>query len=328
MKVKEESIPLRFGCDDHWHWDCNDKSNEVVMYGPDLVTAHFHPKWSNGTAAVRGTRIVNRCSARFYWEIEISDRIFGTSMMFGVATKSARLHADSFVNIVGEDQHSFGLSHKGLLWHNGRWQSYTRPFRENESTTVGLLYDSREGTLSYFKDRIFLGIAFTGLNLIDDDLYPIISSTAAKTEMTVSNMRREYYNLQDRCRDVILRSVQNRSDVMLLKLPMVMEKYLRNVSIDDDDDGHHHHHRNQHNSRHRLLRQQQQQQQQRKSMAISGSSGDQQQSKESSSSSSSMTHFHHSLYSSSSSSSSSSCADSRNHWNNRYNHSKTPFLEL
>ena len=30
-------------------------------------------------------------------------------MMFGVSTKSSRLHADSFLNMIGEDQHSFGL---------------------------------------------------------------------------------------------------------------------------------------------------------------------------------------------------------------------------
>jgi SPRY domain-containing SOCS box protein 3 len=89
-------------------------------------------------------------------------------------------------------------SHKGLLWHNGQWQTFTRPFRENESTTIGLLFDSREGTLTYYKDGISLGVAFTGLNLIKEDLYPMICSTAAKTEMTLTNMRREYYNLQDR----------------------------------------------------------------------------------------------------------------------------------
>jgi len=227
VKRKDATIPLRYGVEDNWHWDKDDKSNEVVLYGPDMRIAHFHPKWSNGTAAVRGTKVLNRCSARFYWEIDICERIFGTSMMFGVATKHSRLHADSFLNIIGEDQHSFGLSHKGLLWHNGRWQSYTRPFRENESTTIGLLFDSKEGTLTYFKDGISLGIAFTGLNLIGEELYPIISSTAAKTEMTVNNMRREYYNLQDRCRHVILKSLRSESDVQELNLPNAIQMYLR-----------------------------------------------------------------------------------------------------
>lgn len=119
-------------------------------------------------------------------------------MMFGISTKSARLHADSFVNLLGEDENGWGLSHKGLLWHNGQWKTFTKPFRENEAATVGLLFDSKNGTLTYFKDGISLGVAFTGLNRVKDDLYAMICSTAAKTEMTLSYMCRDYYSLQDR----------------------------------------------------------------------------------------------------------------------------------
>ncbi len=118
--------------------------------------------------------------------------------MFGIATKQARLHANSFINMLGEDEHGWGLSHKGLIWHNGHWKYFTKPFRENVATTIGLLFDAGQGTLSYFRDGIPLGIAFTGLNMIQEDLFPMICSTAAKTEMTVCNQRREFYNLQER----------------------------------------------------------------------------------------------------------------------------------
>ena len=67
--------------------------------------------------------------SRFYWEINVSQRIFGTSMMFGVGTRSARLHVDAFVNMLGEDSRSWGLSHKGFLWHAGKQKAYTKPFR-------------------------------------------------------------------------------------------------------------------------------------------------------------------------------------------------------
>lgn len=137
-------------------------------------------------------------SARFYWEIKISDRIFGTSMMFGIGTRRGRLHADSFLNLIGEDEHSWGMSHKGILWHNNQWVQFTRPFLENKPTTVGLLFDASNGTLTYFKDGICLGIAFTGLDVITDKLYPVVCSTAAKTEMTLANTRRDFFSLQDR----------------------------------------------------------------------------------------------------------------------------------
>ena len=41
----------------------------------------------------------------------------------------SRLHVDAFVNMLGEEETSWGLSHKGLLWHAGRHKTYIKPFR-------------------------------------------------------------------------------------------------------------------------------------------------------------------------------------------------------
>ena len=64
--------PLSSGCEDHWSWNKHDKSHEVRLYGPKQRIAHFHPNWSNGTAGVRGTRVLN--GGRYYWEINVSQR--------------------------------------------------------------------------------------------------------------------------------------------------------------------------------------------------------------------------------------------------------------
>ena len=56
--------------------DPKEKSHEVRLSGPKNRISHFHPNWSNGTAGVRGTRMLN--GGRFYWEINVSQRIFGT----------------------------------------------------------------------------------------------------------------------------------------------------------------------------------------------------------------------------------------------------------
>ena len=83
-------------------------------------------------------------------------------MMFGVGSKSARTHVDAFVNMLGEDEHSWGLSHKGYLWHAGNATEYTRAFKENVATTVGIFFDGVAGTLTFFKDGKCLGLAFSG----------------------------------------------------------------------------------------------------------------------------------------------------------------------
>ncbi|XP_046361586.1 SPRY domain-containing SOCS box protein 3-like [Haliotis cracherodii] len=216
---------LKDGCEARWAWSRRDKSHEVRLYGKKMQTAHFHPNWSNGTAGVRGTKPLNY--GRHYWEIKISQRIFGTSMMFGIGTKHARLHVDAFVNMLGEDEHSWGLSHKGLLWHNGKWRRYCSPFQENESTIVGMLFDWSTGTLTYFKDGECLGVAFTELKKISDGLYPIVCSTAAKTEMTLGLKWRSFSNLQDRCRATILTNLAEENSIERLPLPNPMREFLR-----------------------------------------------------------------------------------------------------
>ena len=84
--------------------------------------------------------------------------------MFGIGTKDARLHANVFINLLGEDKNGWGLSHKGLKWHNAISTRYTKRFKENKETKIGLLFDGINGTLTYYKDNVCLGVAFHGLN--------------------------------------------------------------------------------------------------------------------------------------------------------------------
>lgn len=222
--------PLKHGCDDFWTWNRRERSPEVRLYGNNYRTALFHPNWSSGTAGVRGGRILN--NGKYFWELRLSQRIFGTSMMFGVGTRKARLHADTFTNLIGEDEFGWGLSHKGVLWHGGNWHHYTKPFRENVSTTIGLLFDGIAGTLTYYKDGRCLGIAFRGLNEIKEPLFPIICSTAAKTEMSLITMKRDFVNLQDRCRAVIVKRIKLIRDLDTLLVPPRIKTYLSEAIVD------------------------------------------------------------------------------------------------
>ena len=72
-------------------------------------------------------------------------------MMFGVGTAGARLHVDAFIHLLGEDEHGWGLSHKGTIWHDGKQSTFTEPFKENVATVVGIYFDGVQGTIRYFK---------------------------------------------------------------------------------------------------------------------------------------------------------------------------------
>lgn len=87
---RKKVMPLEHGCEDNWTWSKRHRSKEIVLSGLNNRTVHFHPNWSKGTAGVQGKRPLN--NGRFYWELHVSQRVFGTSIMFGIGTKQARKH--------------------------------------------------------------------------------------------------------------------------------------------------------------------------------------------------------------------------------------------
>lgn len=118
--------------------------------------------------------------------------------MFGLCTKQQRLHANEYCNLVGLDDQGWSLSHKGLIWHNGIRRQFTGLFPVNQPITIGLLYNTLRGELSYFMDGKNLGVAFCGLNDIEDDLYPVVGSTAKSTRMRLIGSYCGYVSLLER----------------------------------------------------------------------------------------------------------------------------------
>ena len=71
-----------------------------------------------------------------------------------------------------------------------------------------------------------LGIAFTGLDRIEDDLYPLVCSPSIRTRMTLGLRLRGYRNLQDRCRAAIADGVRKIDRVEGLPLPKRVKSYV------------------------------------------------------------------------------------------------------
>ena len=93
------------------------------------------------------------------------------------------------------------------------------------ATTIGVYFDGHAGTLTFFKDGKSLGVAFTGLK-DKRPLYPIVCSTAAKTEMALGVMRREFLSLQDRCRSVIMGRLSTEEQIDMLCLPKKLKIFI------------------------------------------------------------------------------------------------------
>ena len=95
----------------------------------------------------------------------------------------------AFLVSSGMDEQSWGLCYKGTLWHGGVCRPYTQQFIE-ANTLIGVYLNLYEGTLTYFKNGQCLGVAFHGLNKLNEPLFPLISSTAEDTEMEVGTTAR------------------------------------------------------------------------------------------------------------------------------------------
>ena len=59
----------------------------------------------------------------------------------------------------------------------------------------------------------------------------MICSTAAKTEMSLGVMKREFLSMQDRCRATIIRNLTNEGQIEQLLLPRSLKVGLRYVNF-------------------------------------------------------------------------------------------------
>ena len=62
--------------------------------------------------------------------------------------------------------------------------------------TIGIYFDGCNGTLTYYKDDDCLGVAFSGLDKVEEQLYPMVSSASARTEMTLGTMKCDFLSLR------------------------------------------------------------------------------------------------------------------------------------
>lgn len=176
-----------------WQQDTRHKSVEVTGCG---VSVLLHPTYSSGTTAVKGSTPLSSPFHHF-WEVEMVSPVYGTDVMVGLVLGSMDLdtHRHNFCSLLGQDSHSWGFSYHGYIQHRGVQTSYGKSWQAGD--TLGVHLDSWMGTVEFYLNRQPLGIAFRGLR--GKELYPVISSTAAKSEMKLVTARTFSNSLQFQC---------------------------------------------------------------------------------------------------------------------------------
>lgn len=110
-----------------------------------------------------------------------------------------QLISSAFTNLIGLDQHGWGLSHQGVLWHNGTSRQYLpQPIEPLGALLIGLEFDGDARTLSYVVNNQPAGVAFRDLPR-DVVLYPAVSSTSAQSTMILKHRCKICSSLREIC---------------------------------------------------------------------------------------------------------------------------------
>ncbi|XP_053670667.1 SPRY domain-containing SOCS box protein 3 [Anopheles nili] len=182
-----------------WTWDAI-TSTEIIVSGAEVI---FHPVYSQGTTMVRGNEPLKR-GRHHYWELKMLSPLSGTDVMFGIGTDKVdlRRHRFSFSSALGIDNQSWGYSYRGLAQHNGQLKYYGKKF--SRGRIIGIYVDMCRGTLEYFLNRRSLGRAYTNIPTEEDvKIYPMVSSTSAKSSIKLINAASYEDNLRFHCMKII-----------------------------------------------------------------------------------------------------------------------------
>ncbi|KAI5718840.1 hypothetical protein M8J76_000970 [Diaphorina citri] len=178
-----------------WVWDTNSADPETIVLSCQNRETLFHPRSSQGTTAIRGTTPF-KSGHVYYWEVKMLSTLYGTDVVVGVGTKNAMLNTENYCSLVGNDKESWGYSYWGRRHHNGEEWSYGN--RYDQGSIIGVKLDMWNGNLEFYLNRKPLGVAFTRLNKYPE-LYPIVSSTAAKSSIRMIHSTSHPASLMHHC---------------------------------------------------------------------------------------------------------------------------------
>lgn len=183
-----------------WCWQ---SSQGTVVLSNENREILFHPVYSSGTACVIGTERL-KPNMHYYWEMKILTYLYGTDVMFGIGTRRISELEDTryqFVSLLGSTKDSWGISYHGDILHNGLAWAYTKPF--SLGSLVGISLDMCSGTMEFYINRKPLGMAFSNIRKNNYELYPMITSTAAKSAIRMTCSLELLPSLQLNCLHVV-----------------------------------------------------------------------------------------------------------------------------
>lgn len=174
-------------------WNPSDKSSLAVLSNGNLTISHVAASAHDGARATKG-----KSSGKWYWE--------QTGENIGIGNLSAAVATG---NYVGGDANGWGYNSSGNKYNAGISTAYGATF--TAADTIGVALDLDNGNLSWFKNNVFQGIAFTGLSgtlYPFDSIYSAITSTTnfGATALTYTPPNGTFWNAADKNASTTLRN--------------------------------------------------------------------------------------------------------------------------
>ncbi|CAF1068769.1 unnamed protein product [Adineta steineri] len=205
-----------------WKWSTTTTNSSTILIDNNKQIL-FHPRISSSTQVILADRPLPY-HGKHYWEIYMP-AVYGTSIMFGVATNKQKLISTDFIDLIGSDQHGWALSHHGLLWHNGISRSYlAKPLELLQPVLIGLEFDADARTFSYRINNQSMGIAFHSIPK-NIPIYPAVSSTSAQSTMILKHCCHICSSLREICLK-ILRSIKLTNNIPCNLLPRHLNSFI------------------------------------------------------------------------------------------------------
>jgi hypothetical protein len=149
-------------------WSTTDKGSNVTLSGSNLVAAFT----ASSNVMVRATD--SRSSGKYYWEITVT----AAAVLVGIAKSGATLN-----NFLGQDANGWAYQPStGNKITGNVSSSYGATFTTGD--VIGVALDATAGTLTFYKNGVSQGVAFSGLS---GTFYPAVSGNTSGTGTATAN---------------------------------------------------------------------------------------------------------------------------------------------
>jgi hypothetical protein len=148
-------------------WNPSDKGTNISLSGSNLIAT------LNGAGLVRST--IGKSSGKWYWEVSWNTSS-ASQIGTGVATASAGLNA-----YLGNDVSGYGYYGNAITRNNGGTAAYGASYATGD--VIGVALDMDAGTLTFYKNNVSQGVAYSGLS---GTFYPSVGATGATSAHTAT----------------------------------------------------------------------------------------------------------------------------------------------